>query len=151
MFVAPAAAPMPVKFRSKSPGPVRTCSCSMFLPVYGAVSVAPTWKFLSSSNFLVIETLKYDGVWWVCHAFEELLAFLFSILCYECTWMSRTCVWQKYRDNSIVTVWQSSPAEGSPTLRQFLDVEGEETVESTSCAPKFPAATTGRKSWLFHV
>lgn len=37
---------------------------------------------------------------------------------------------------------------GSPTDRQFLDTEGEVTVESTSSYPKLPAANTGRKSWF---
>lgn len=32
-------------------------------------------------------------------------------------------------------------------LRQFLAVEGDETDESVSWAPKLPAATRGRKSW----
>ena len=30
-------------------------------------------------------------------------------------------------------------------LRQFLAVEGDETEESVSCAPKFPAAITGSR------
>ncbi|KAA6426255.1 MAG: hypothetical protein FRX49_03367 [Trebouxia sp. A1-2] len=38
--------------------------------------------------------------------------------------------------------WES----GLPTDRQFLDTEGEVTVESTSSYPKLPAANTGRKS-----